>query len=268
MSLLCNGSGRCAPSHGNGFTTGVKESWMSGRRSFLGGALLIGLAALIPATTASAIPAFARKYKTSCSTCHEAFPRLNAVGEAFRLGGYRFADDELYVKDEKLELGDEAYKKVWPQAIWPTDIPWLPPLAIVFDSKFLMNTNGQGDARSEFLFPNTAKLIGAGSMGDNMSFYFELGFARGVEGGEGAHHSESAGGTITEVEGWLQFEDLVGPENAVNLRVGTVGMQELGLFMARDHNRLSANRYLYSSWTMPGAHGDDFAAGLGLVDDP
>ena len=38
---------------------------------------------------AEAIPAFARKYKTACITCHATFPRLTALGEAFRLNGYK-----------------------------------------------------------------------------------------------------------------------------------------------------------------------------------
>ncbi len=49
---------------------------------------------------AEAIPAFARKYKTTCVTCHAPFPRLTALGEAFRLNGYKLpGGDELYVKD-------------------------------------------------------------------------------------------------------------------------------------------------------------------------
>ena len=37
---------------------------------------------------AYSLPAFARKYKTSCATCHVGFPKLNAFGEAFRRNGY------------------------------------------------------------------------------------------------------------------------------------------------------------------------------------
>ena len=40
-------------------------------------------------SAAFAVPAFARKYQTSCQTCHIVFPKLNAFGEAFRLRGYR-----------------------------------------------------------------------------------------------------------------------------------------------------------------------------------
>lgn len=46
------------------------------------------LAVLLPAR-ASAIPAFARKYNVACSTCHEAWPKLNDFGELFRDNGYR-----------------------------------------------------------------------------------------------------------------------------------------------------------------------------------
>ena len=66
---------------------------------------------LILADEAGAMPVFARKYRTSCMTCHEAFPRRNAVGEAFRLNGFRFEDDEIYCKEPPVEMGDEAYKR-------------------------------------------------------------------------------------------------------------------------------------------------------------
>ena len=39
--------------------------------------------------SANAFPIFARKYQTSCVTCHTVYPKLNAFGEAFRLNGYR-----------------------------------------------------------------------------------------------------------------------------------------------------------------------------------
>ena len=46
------------------------------------------LAVLLPGR-ASAIPAFARKYNVACSTCHEAWPKLNDFGQLFRDNGYR-----------------------------------------------------------------------------------------------------------------------------------------------------------------------------------
>ncbi len=235
------------------------------RKQWVGG-LVIGLFVLVLTGDAFGIPVFARKYKTSCATCHESFPRLNAIGEAFRLNGYKFADDDLYIKDEPVEMGDVAYKKVWPNAIWPTDIPGLPPLAVVFKSQYQIDTGGEKDARSQFLFPEEAKLLGAGAMGENVSFFFELVFDRSGGAAHGDAHGEAASGTATTVAGWLQFEDLILPENMLNIRIGTVGMQEMGLFMARDHNRLSVNRYLYSSWAMPSPT-HHFHEALGLIED-
>ncbi len=57
-------------------------------RPLLSCALAAGLLLLLVPGRASAIPAFARKYQTSCQTCHIVFPKLNAFGEAFRLRGY------------------------------------------------------------------------------------------------------------------------------------------------------------------------------------
>lgn len=38
---------------------------------------------------AQAIPSYARNYKTSYSTCHYAYPKLNRFGKAFKNNGYR-----------------------------------------------------------------------------------------------------------------------------------------------------------------------------------
>ncbi len=39
---------------------------------------------------ALSIPAFAKKYNKRCSLCHAAVPKLNALGERYRLNGYQF----------------------------------------------------------------------------------------------------------------------------------------------------------------------------------
>jgi len=82
---------------------------------------------------ASAIPAFARKYHTACTTCHIAFPVRNGFGDAFRNNGYRFPDstDEEMVKEEPIKLGSDAYKKLFPKAIWPSDMPNMPSLGFL-----------------------------------------------------------------------------------------------------------------------------------------
>ena len=93
-------------------------------------ATLVAATVLGIASTAHAVPAFARKYQTSCQTCHIVFPKLNAFGEAFRLRGYRLpGETEEMVKQAPVSLGAPAYKKLWPQAVWPGEISSAVPLA-------------------------------------------------------------------------------------------------------------------------------------------
>ena len=47
---------------------------------------LLGLLVVVPA--GKAIPAFSRKYQTSCTTCHNNYPELNDFGEAFKKRGF------------------------------------------------------------------------------------------------------------------------------------------------------------------------------------
>jgi hypothetical protein len=46
-----------------------------------------------PPVRVFAIPAFARKYGLPCSACHEAWPKLNSFGQAFRDNGYQLGND-------------------------------------------------------------------------------------------------------------------------------------------------------------------------------
>ncbi|MBM4344776.1 MAG: hypothetical protein FJ100_15525 [Deltaproteobacteria bacterium] len=92
------------------------------------------------ATDAHAIPAFARRYETSCTTCHTAFPRLTPFGEAFRRNAYRFpgGGDATSEKQEPLMLGNEAQKDRYPVAVWPGALPGIVPLSVVADGKVVV----------------------------------------------------------------------------------------------------------------------------------
>ena len=106
---------------------------MKMRSSFFVSLLVIG--GIVGATsTAHAIPAFARRYGTSCQTCHIAFPKLTPFGEAFRRNGFAFpGQDEEFVKQDQIPLGQEAYRQMFPNAVWPGVLPASPPLAIGFN---------------------------------------------------------------------------------------------------------------------------------------
>ncbi|TAK07920.1 hypothetical protein EPO44_03305, partial [bacterium] len=107
--------------------------------------LATGIATFITilfAQEASAIPPFARKYKTSCLTCHTMEPKLNAFGEAFRLNGYQIPEgDEPFIKDEPLVTAAPAWKEAWPQANWPGWIPGSPPIAL----RVMLDTQSTND---------------------------------------------------------------------------------------------------------------------------
>lgn len=47
----------------------------------------------LPTPHVRAIPAFARKYGMPCSSCHEAWPKLSAFGQAFKDNGYQMGND-------------------------------------------------------------------------------------------------------------------------------------------------------------------------------
>ena len=93
-------------------------------------ASLVTVGLLFSASTAQAIPAFARKYGTSCVTCHTVYPRLTPFGEAFRRNGYLFPGiDSDFIKQETVAMGQDAAKKQFPNAVWPGWVPSIPGLA-------------------------------------------------------------------------------------------------------------------------------------------
>ncbi|RMF56730.1 MAG: hypothetical protein D6748_12845 [Calditrichaeota bacterium] len=155
------------------------------KKSLLISAVVLGLfMSVILTQSAQAIPAFARKYRTSCSTCHYEFPKLNAFGKAFLNNGLRYPEgqDPDIRKDNPVSLGSEAYKKVWPDAIWPADIDGLVPLSVHAVGRFNYAPEAGGDeeeeeeggVKSTFEFPHELEVLYAGTIGENVSFMGEI----------------------------------------------------------------------------------------------
>ncbi len=144
---------------------------------------------LVPAKDASAIPAFARKYGTSCYTCHSGFPARNAFGEAFRNNGYRWpgGEDEDKTKQEQLKLGSDGWKKTFPQSPWPVDIPGYVPLAVWVRGPLVTYTEGTTTSagaqatKSNLNYGTGAlgstTLFFGGTMGDNLSAFAQYNLA-------------------------------------------------------------------------------------------
>lgn len=164
-----------------------------------------------------AVPSFARKYQTSCATCHTVFPVLNSFGEAFRRDGFRFPSnqgsvDSDAVRAEMTALGQEQYEELFPQAVWPDSIPSAVPLSVVVNAETGVNlphSDAREDAGSTFAWNDLvgeAQLFGAGAFNDTLTYFFELSVAE-----EG-----------TEVEhGYLIWSDLAEP-HLFNLAVGRI----------------------------------------------
>ncbi|MBI4767809.1 MAG: hypothetical protein HY787_24970 [Deltaproteobacteria bacterium] len=198
--------------------------------------LVVFFVSLFP-EDASAIPAFSRKYNTTCMTCHTLFPKLSALGEAFRLNGYKIPDgDELYVKDQPVSMGVEPYKKVFPQSIWPSDIPGMPPFSLRASGGVNVATGGPKSNHTDFNFPGEMDLLAAGAFGKDFSFFTHLGF------------DTEEGNTTTSVQAWLMWQDLftgILGKNHLNIKAGNLGRHTIALPNSRNENNYTIEGYLY-----------------------
>ncbi len=209
--------------------------------------ILVALATLTP--SAEAIPAFARKYETSCSTCHLAIPQRNAFGEAFRKNGYKMpeGEDEL-VKRKKVSLGAPAWKEEFPNAIWPGDIPYTVPFSAYVHQRVVVEPS-RDDNKVSFDAPHEFELLTGGSFGSDISFYGTWVF---FEKGKNAPGLKQF---------WIQFEDLLGPDNAFNLRIGR--HEPATTWGNRDNDRMTMEHVpLYDIRTNPNWRMRDQQAGI------
>lgn len=175
---------------------------------------IVGVLLFAIPRTASAIPAFARKYDTSCITCHTIYPKLNPFGEAFRRNGFRFpGSDSDFVKQPPIPLGAEAYKKVFPNAVWPGTLPSSIPLSLGFNGQLVLHpdTGSSGGKADNGAGVNADGLLeeghlwAGGSFDESITYFSEL--------------TASADGFEIE-RAVVSFNDLVGPPHAVNVWVG------------------------------------------------
>jgi len=243
--------------------------------SLLLGTIAAVVAVLSCTESAQAIPVFSRKYQTSCITCHAGFPKLNSAGEAFRRNGYQFpSDDEFLVKDEPIPLGNERYKDMWPNSLWPNDLPNLPPIAMrarMGYNQYLENPPA-GEQSSDFQFPNDVSLLSAGTLGKDISWYGSLVLAgagaHGAGGGHGGGEERTLAPDLERVFvqfsnlfAWDEEEDEDGmhlaprwlalPRHAMNLRIGQFEPQVVAPWRSI-HRQLGTTPYLTNVATVGG----------------
>jgi len=171
---------------------------------------------MLSAQESYALPVFARKYHTACSTCHIAFPARNGFGEAFRNNGYRFPDgtDEDMVKEEPIKLGQDAYKDVFPDAIWPSDLPNMPSLGFLAKTGAVMQKNPTTGKYRDVLYDAEVDMFFSGTITKQLSYIGDLAFDGGTYGGDAA----------PTTLGRLQFVWTFKP--GLSIAWGTVGFPE------------------------------------------
>ena len=165
-------------------------------------------AVVLTAIPAQAIPSFARKYGTSCTTCHTVYPKLTPFGEAFRRDGFRFPGvDSDYAKQ------DTVTTKAKTPSNEPSWVAAIPPLSAGFNGQAVFHpdktsSGAVADQGARVHLGNLAAeghIWAGGTFTDKVSYFGELTV---TPGGASLEHAQ------------VYFNDLVGPAHAVNLRVG------------------------------------------------
>ncbi len=195
------------------------------------------------------IPAFARKYKTSCQTCHNGFPKLNAFGEAFRRNGYQFpaGTDPEFIKEEPVSLGSEGNKKAFPDAIWPGTLPGSSPISIFLNGEITYLKGSDTTIPSQVTFGglgNSIEAVAGGTLGEDISFWGQVALSsNGVE--------------LNRI--FMTFSNVVGDKFALNAKVGVF---EPGLFSFSTH-RAWMEGYWLTTRNISLDEGADPANGMG-----
>lgn len=217
-------------------------------------ALAVGLAAAAPSATggtagAAPIPAFSRMYGTACSTCHTAPPKLNVLGEAFRLNGYRPPESQLLVRrDDPVSLGAPEWDEAWPRAILSSDLPGIVPLAlrIVSDAEVTRDQRKPYDAT--YRFPHEIHVLAGAPLGEDVAVFLDTGWSPD----EGFHVSQAK----------VELQDLLPglPPRTLNL---WVGLQSPYLLTLTDRHIDRAGRQEFSWQTFDAQGLEWIPAGAG-----
>jgi len=123
-------------------------------------ALVVLLLVLGAVGRLEAIPAFARNYQFSCSTCHAPFPRLKPFGEEFAARGFRLEDPSQEPTRAFYDVGD-------PWLLLPRQLP----LALRLDG-YASLVDSQGEPKyTDVEWPWAVKLLTGGQLTKNVSYY-------------------------------------------------------------------------------------------------
>ncbi|MDQ8164441.1 MAG: hypothetical protein P3A28_01615 [Gemmatimonadota bacterium] len=204
---------------------------------------------------AARIPAFARKYKISCSVCHAPVPKLTATGEAFAGNGFEFEvgeepRDTVATGDNLLRLQNSV------------------PLGIRMDAyASLLTKSSGGKVANDLQTPWVMKLLSGGQISDKISYYayFLLGERGEVGGLEDAYiqFTDIRNSGVSVIVGQFQVSD---PLFKRELRLMYDDYQPYRVRVGKTIADLTYDRGVMALWS-PWAGGDlsaSVVAGRGL----
>ncbi len=120
---------------------------------------LVAIILLLVVQTSYGIPAFARRYRISCTTCHDPFPRLKPYGDEFAGNGFVIEEEER--ARDYVSAGD--------------DLLWLNrdfPLAVKFEAYAISDDNT--DVKNDLQSPWGMKIFSGGQLYKNIGYYFYM----------------------------------------------------------------------------------------------
>jgi hypothetical protein len=141
--------------------------------------------------SADSLPLFARRNGVACTTCHFAFPRLNAFGMAFRQNGYRMPGAKGENPWEAKEF----------------------PLSVVGNVGYVYESTDESDGQGGRVTTavggftqNQFEFHSAGTLAPEVTFHFDNDF-------------DGAGGTLNGGMAFVQFDDIA-KDGALNIKAG------------------------------------------------
>jgi hypothetical protein len=204
--------------------------------------VVLSLALFVIPRKSAAIPAFSRKYATSCMTCHVDFPKLNDFGKAFKDAGFKFPqDDENQIKVPPVLLGADAQKLNFPNSVWPGSIPGMPPIGFRFNSFFQLT--GANRNRFNVLTPEGEvppvipgadfssglfSIFAAGNFGSDIAFWVDDDISVG-----GSNAAGGLGDAYLKFINVSRFLKL--PKDSFSVRIGQFEL-DLPVTQARTYN--------------------------------
>jgi hypothetical protein len=142
-----------------------------------------------------AIPAFARKYDLSCTSCHTKPPRLNAFGEAFHMAGFQIPTVKEGEIKKKRKIG-----RIW------SETDFLNVFSLRATGNLAESYQGGDKEETNLALPREIEIYLAGTVTDEISYFFVLAHQGGAIRGTGTGQFEDRSEFGLGKEFFLMFD--------------------------------------------------------------